>query len=102
MKRPQNLNGKQRRQLRGLAHHLEPVVQVGQKGLTDELYGAVDQALTDHELIKIRVLEAAPVARKDAGALIADKVDAHDVGVIGRICILYRRHPDDPKVPLQS
>ena len=100
MKRPTSLTSKQRRQLRSLAHHLEPVVQVGQKGLTDELVSAVDQALEDHELIKVRVAEAAPVERRRSG--LADRVDAHEIGVIGRVVILYRRHPEKPRVPLQG
>ena len=99
MKRPPALTSKQRRQLRSLAHHLEPVVQVGQKGITDDLVAAVDQALEDHELIKVRVAEAAPVERKKTG--LADRVAAHEVGVIGRVVILYRRHAEKPRVPLR-
>lgn len=100
MKRPPTLTGQQRRQLRALAHHLSPTVQVGAKGVTEELLGAVDQALNDHELIKVRVAEGAPVERKNTG--LADRVDAHEVGVVGRVVILYRRHPEEPRVPLRA
>jgi len=101
MRRPPHLTGKQRRQLRSLAHNLSPVVQVGHKGITEQLLEAVDVALTDHELIKVKMLEGPPVERKSAGGLIAERVGAHDVGVIGRVLILYRRHPDNPRVPLR-
>ncbi len=101
MKRPPNLTGKQRRELRGLAHHLEPLVHVGNDGVTQGVIDAVDRALTDHELVKLRVLDTCPVDRKSVGALVADPNDAHEVGVIGRIVILYRRHPEKPKVPLR-
>ncbi len=102
MKRPPVLSGKQRRQLRALAHHLSPVVSVGARGVTDELVAAVDQALTDHELIKVRVAEGAPIDRKAAGPELAERTEAHDVGLVGRVVILYRRHPDKPRVPLSS
>lgn len=102
MKRPPSLTGKQRRQLRSLAHHLSPVVQIGNRGITDELVSAVDQALADHELIKVRIAEAAPVERKEAGSALADRVDAHDVGVVGRVLILYRRHAETPRIPLRG
>ncbi len=96
------LTGAQRRQLRGLAHHLSPVVQVGQNGVTDELMNAVDHALERHELIKVRIQEGAPVDRKDAGPLLAQGTGSHEVGVVGRIVILYRRHPERPSVPLRT
>lgn len=102
MKRPENLTGKQRRQLKGLAHGLKPLVQVGNKGVTDTVLSAVDQALTDHELIKVKLLEGCPVPRKEIGPLIADPTDAHHIGLIGRVIILYRRHPDEPTVPLRA
>lgn len=101
MKRPPELTSRQRRQLRGLAHHLEAVVQVGTRGITDELVGAVDAALDDHELVKVRVGENAPIDRHEVGPALADRTHAHDIGCIGRIVILYRRHPTEPRVPLR-
>jgi RNA-binding protein len=102
MKRPATLTSKQRQQLRGLAHHLEPTVQIGSDGVSQGVIDAVDRALTDHELVKVRVLESCPVDRKSIAPLLADPNDAHAVGVVGRIVILYRRHPEKPKVPLRS
>lgn len=100
-KRPAEITSRQRRQLRALAHHLEPVVQVGTRGITDELVGAVDAALEDHELVKVRVSENAPIDRKEVGPALAERTESHDVGCIGRIVILYRRHPTEPRVPLR-
>jgi RNA-binding protein len=101
-KRPTTLTGAQRRQLKALAHDLEPTVQVGAKGITPGLLDAIDQALTDHELIKVRVQESCPVPRKEAAGQLADPVDAHEIGLIGRVLILYRRHPTEPTIPLRS
>jgi RNA-binding protein len=100
MKHPLELTGKQRRSLRALAHHLSPIVHIGQKGLTDELVGSVRQALLDHELIKIKLLEGAPVDRREVGPMLAERLEAHDIAVIGRVVTLYRRHPTDPVVAL--
>lgn len=100
MKRPAELSTKQRKHLRALAHHLDPVVHVGQKGVTDELVASVDKALTDHELIKIKLLEGVPHDRHEVGPLLADRCEAHDVGIVGRVVTLYRRHPQKPKVDL--
>ena len=49
--------GSDRKYLRQLAHPLKPLVQIGSSGVTDALIAAVDTALRDHELIKIRFLE---------------------------------------------
>jgi len=99
-RRPPTLEGKQRRHLRALAHHLAPVAQIGVRGLTDEVLAAVDRALDDHELIKVRVLEGAPLHRKEVGPRIAEVLGAHDVGLVGRVIILYRMHAEEPKVDL--
>lgn len=77
-------------------------MQIGQKGLTDEIYAAVDQALDDHELVKVRIGEGAPIERKDVGPALAEKLDAHDVGLVGRVAIVYRRHAESPKIPLRT
>ena len=95
-----DLTGKQRRHLRGLAHHLEPVVQVGKEGVTEAVLAAVRRALDDHELIKIKVLEGAPVDRDAAAPLLAAGAGAHVVGRVGRLVLLYRMPKNDPTIRL--
>ena len=58
------LTGKQRRALRALGHHLEPVVQVGHAGITDGVVAALEQALWDHELVKVKLGSEAPGGRR--------------------------------------
>ena len=94
------LGGKERRHLRALAHHLTPVVVIGKEGVSESVRTAVDQALTDHELIKVRVLEACPDDRKEVARAVAEATGAGLAGVIGRIVILYRPHPDEPRITL--
>jgi RNA-binding protein YhbY len=55
----------------------------------------------DHlELVKVKLLETAPVERSEAGPWLALHCGAHHIGTVGRIVILYRRHKKTPQVPL--
>ena len=92
------LTGKQRRHLRALAHKLDPIVQVGKGGLDTGLIAAVDQALADHELIKVKVGEAAGMDRHAAAEELAAKTQSEVAQVLGNIVILYRADPEEPKI----
>lgn len=94
------LTGKQRSFLRGLAHHLEPVVMVGKEGVTEPLVAATREALAAHELVKVKVLEGAPLSRDEAAEPLAAATGAHVVGTIGRIVLLYRMHDEKPVIEL--
>lgn len=94
------LSGKQRRYLRGLGHELRPVVQIGRDGLDDGLVAAVDQALTDHELVKVKVGEAANLDRHDAATDLAARTRSEVAQVLGNTVLLYRAHPDEPEISL--
>ncbi len=97
---PRSLTGAQRRALRGLGHHLKPVVQIGGFGLTEAVVAATRDALAHHELIKISTASEAPVDRKAAPLELARLTGAHVAQVIGRTALLYRRRPGDPTVAL--
>jgi RNA-binding protein len=100
VKNPKALSGAQRSALRGLGHHLRPVVQVGLRGVTPAVVAATAEALHTHELIKLSVGSEAPVDRKEAPAELAAAAGAHLVGVVGRTALLYRRRFDDPAIAL--
>jgi RNA-binding protein len=89
------LTGAQRKYLRGMAHHLSPIVQVGKNGLTDGVVKSIDEALDIHELIKVRMSE--PEEKKEMADEIAQRTRSARVGLIGHIVILYRRQPDPEK-----
>jgi RNA-binding protein len=95
-----SLSGKQRRFLRAEAHALNPLVSLGKEGITENLLGAVNEALLAHELIKVRVLENAPLTRQEAAEALPGQVKAELVGLVGRMLILYKRHPNKPKLVL--
>ena len=93
-----NLTGKQRRHLRSLAHTLKPIVQVGQKGVTDGLAESLEQALLDHELVKVKVHDADEI---DAVATeLHAKTSAQLVQKIGKILIFFKPHPQEPTIRL--
>lgn len=90
------LKGSQRQYLRGLAHGLAPVVQIGKHGVNADVAAQIDQALRDHELIKIRFNEFKE-EKKDLSAEIADRTGSELIGMIGNIAILYRENPEKTK-----
>ena len=94
------LSGASRRQLRALGHHLQPVVQVGKEGATPALVAAVKSALDTHELIKVRLGENAEGDRHELAASIASSCESELVEQLGRTLLLYRRHPNKPKIVL--
>jgi RNA-binding protein len=96
------MTGKDRRYLRGLAHQLSPVVIVGQRGLGPSVVRQVDGSLTDHELIKVRLGSECPVGRDEAAAVLAEQTRCELAGSIGRVLLLYRPHPERPRIVLPS
>jgi RNA-binding protein len=95
-----SLSGKQKRFLRAEAHALEPVVMVGKEGLTDTLVSAVQAALLRHELIKVRVHESSPVERAEVAEQLPELTKSELAGKVGRVLILYKRHPHEPRINL--
>ena len=94
------MTGKERRYLRALAHRLSPVVIVGQRGLSDAVVQQVDGALTDHELIKVRIGGECPVDRDEAASVLSERTHCAVAGSVGRVVILYRPHPERPRIVL--
>ncbi len=95
-----NLTGKQARHLRALAHGLKPIVQLGKNGYTDAVRAQLDQALTDHELIKVKLGGEGPTEMKELTALVQTSLSAQLAQVIGNIAVFYRPHPKEPKIVL--
>lgn len=94
------LSGKQRRHLRGLGHHLTAVVQIGKAGLSAGIVGAVDAALEEHELVKVKIGAEAPEDRHEIADGLASGTKSDVAQVLGRTLLLYRRHPKKPRIVL--
>jgi putative YhbY family RNA-binding protein len=85
----------QRKELKGRAHNLDPVVMIGAKGLTDEVVKEVELALKAHELIKIRAPSLDRDARQVAFQALCERTGAEGVQHIGKVFILYRKRDGD-------
>jgi RNA-binding protein len=96
------INEKQRRHLKGLAHHLNPVVRVGNAGVSPSVVAETQRALSDHELIKVRVSATDRDERDAAITLLAEACGGVLVGRVGHVAILFRPHPDKPRLLLPA
>jgi RNA-binding protein len=94
------LSTKQRQYLKGLAHPLDPVVRIGQKGLSDNVIAETKKALDSHELIKVRIDIDDGSERKELAARLAEASDAHLVTTVGKIAVVYRERDEEPEIRL--
>jgi RNA-binding protein len=95
-----SLDGKRRRKLRALGHHLSVVVQVGHDGVTAGVLAALEQALWDHELVKIKLASEDRDTRKEQAKALAAGTGAELAQVLGRTVLLYKPNPDEPRIEL--
>jgi len=94
------LSEKQKKQLRRLAHPLNPVVMLGNAGLTEGVVKEMDRALTDHELIKVSARVGDRAARDAALDALAKQTASEIVQRIGNVGVFYRRSKALPKIIL--
>lgn len=102
---PQNpakpLTSKQRAELRALAHHLKPILHVGKEGVADATVDAAIEAFNTREVMKVKVLENAPLGVRESAEALAQRIEgARVVQVIGRTVVLFRSHPEHPRIGL--
>ncbi|MCG8610052.1 MAG: ribosome assembly RNA-binding protein YhbY [Pseudomonadales bacterium] len=93
------LSNEQKRQYKAIAHNLNPIVIIGDKGLSEGLLAEVDRALNDHELIKIKI----NIGEKEDRQVIVDELvnssQSELVQIIGKMAIIVRRNPKpNPKL----
>lgn len=93
------LNAQQLRYLKGLTHHLAPVVTVAAKGLSDNVLAEINAALRHHELIKVR-LRGEREQRASWIAEIARRCNAQHVHSIGHVACYFRRNREKPVIAL--
>ena len=95
-----SLTGKQKSFLRSMGMSEEPIVQIGKEGVTPTVVQAAREAIKKRELIKVKVLQNAPEEPKEAIEVLAERVDANLVQVIGRNGLLFKRNFEKPKIEL--
>lgn len=84
------LTGKQARYLRGLGHHLKPVVMIGKEEVNEAVLGATEEALAAHELIKIKLQEGCLSGRQEVAEQLAAATGAAIAQILGNTILLYR------------
>jgi RNA-binding protein len=84
----------ERKEKRGEAHHLDPVVMIGADGLTPAVLKEIEAALKAHGLIKVRMFSDDRAAREATLATLADQLGAAAVQHIGKLLVLWRPIPE--------
>ena len=97
-----NLNEKQKKHLRGLAHDLKPIIHVGAGGISTGLTDELGRTLDHHELVKVRIRIGDRDTRDRAIDEIVAKTGASLVARIGNTAIVYKRREDSPGIELPN
>ena len=93
------LSNKQKQHLKGLAHSLKPVVQLGSNGLTEGVVAEIENALAHHELIKVKVATSDRAMKKLIIEAIVRETNSINVQTIGHILVIYKPS-DEQKIVL--
>lgn len=94
------LTGKQRAYLKGLANGIEPAVIIGKNEVSENTEAEMDNYLTAHELLKVKLLESVLLDPKEVANQMAEKLGAEYVQAIGRRFVLYRESPKNKQIEL--
>jgi RNA-binding protein len=96
------LNTAQRTHMRRLGHAIEPVVLVGQNGISPNLIAEFERALNDHELVKVRARVGDREMRDEILDELAKAAKAEIIQRIGHVALYYRRNPEKPGILLPA
>jgi RNA-binding protein len=89
------LTNPERRRLKAAAQHLEPILKIGRQGLSAEFVAALDRALADRELVKVKFVEFKDQKQTLAPQL-AERTGSALIQRVGNVAVLYRRKPTPP------
>lgn len=84
-----------KKELKAKAHHLKPVVLLGNKGLNPAVIAEIDVALIAHELIKVKLTGVEKVDKHGVAESLAAQVQGELIQVIGHVAVLYRKRQED-------
>lgn len=94
------LSESQKKHLRSIGHHLNPVIMVGDAGVSEPLLKEFDSTIDHHELIKVKVRAGDREQRDAIIGELCERGSAQLVARIGNIALLFRRNAEKPKVVL--
>lgn len=92
---PLTVTARERQKLKARAHSLEPIVQIGNAGVTDQVVKELDRALAAHELIKVKVAAPDRESREAICEDVVARLDAAEVQRVGKVLVLWRPKPED-------
>jgi RNA-binding protein len=93
------LSEPQKKYLRGLGHHLKPVIVVGDSGLSDAVRKEFESTIDHHELIKVRVRAGDRESRDEIMLQLCDQ-NTSLVTRIGNVALIFRRNTEKPRINL--
>lgn len=98
------ITGKQRSYLKRLAQEIKPTVMIGKEELSEAVKASIDDYLSKHELVKVRIQDGAVLDTKETANVVAQDLGAEFVQAIGHIFVLYRQaaDPDKRKIGLRD
>ena len=85
------LKGKQKRQLRALAHHLSPIFQVGKSSVNSDMIQGIRDALEKRELLKVSILQNCEEDKDEVAQILSERTSSELVQVIGHTIVLYKQ-----------
>jgi len=94
------LTAKQRKYLKALAHHLDPVVRLGRGRISPELIAETTRCLGAHELIKVKIDVEDGDERKRLAAELAEKTSSNLVATLGKVAMIYRAREENPRIKI--
>ncbi len=94
------LTGKQKRYLRSLAHHLDPIFQIGKGGVNDNMVKQINEALEARELIKVSILKNSLEEPTEAAEAFVQGTGAELVQIIGHTIVLYKESKENKEIEL--
>lgn len=87
------------KRLKGIGHELKPIVMIGNNGVTPAIIEELDRALTDHELIKVKLPASSKEERDTVSNQLAKETKSAVIHSIGRMALLLRHNPHaDPRL----
>ena len=95
-----NLTESQKKYLRGLGHHLKPVVTIADAGLSESVLKEFNSTIDHHELIKVRIRSGDRPTRDATIKELCATAKAELIARIGNVALIYRRNDEKPKIPL--
>lgn len=94
------ITSKQRKYLKSLGHSLEPIIQIGKSGITENLIKQIDETLETRELIKVKILNNNTLDANEVANDLSEQLRAEFVQSIGNKFVIYRESQDKKTIEL--